>query len=53
MGGASIRPIRVEALFDGSPGSPQLSDHDGYMVTYRIEWPVGAVAISPELASCG
>lgn len=39
---ASIRPIRVEALFDGSPGSPQLSDHDGYMVTYRIEWPAAA-----------
>lgn len=50
---ASIRPIRVEALFDGSPGSPQLSDHDGYMVTYRIEWPVGAAAVSPELAGCG
>ena len=38
----SVRPIRVEALFDGSPGSPQLSDHDGYMVTYRLEWPVAA-----------
>ena len=36
---ASIRPVRVEAMFDGSPDSPQLSDHDGYMVTYRIEWP--------------
>ena len=39
---ASIRPVRVEALFDGSPDSPQLSDHDGYMVTYRIEWPASA-----------
>ena len=35
----SIKPIRVEAMFDGSPGMPQLSDHDGFMVTYRIEWP--------------
>ena len=35
----TIRPIRVEALFDGSPESPQLSDHDGFMVTYRLEWP--------------
>jgi len=34
-----IRPIRVEAMFDGSPGMPQLSDHDGFMVTYKIEWP--------------
>jgi endonuclease/exonuclease/phosphatase family metal-dependent hydrolase len=39
---ASIRPVRVEAVFDGSPDSPQLSDHDGFMVTYRIEWPSGA-----------
>jgi endonuclease/exonuclease/phosphatase family metal-dependent hydrolase len=38
----TIRPIRVEALFDGRPDSPQLSDHDGFMVTYRLEWPVSA-----------
>jgi endonuclease/exonuclease/phosphatase family metal-dependent hydrolase len=37
-GGTTIRPIRVEAMFDGSPDSPRLSDHDGLMVTYRIEW---------------
>ena len=42
--GVTIRPIRVEALFDGSPDSPQLSDHDGFMVTYRIEWPAAATA---------
>jgi endonuclease/exonuclease/phosphatase family metal-dependent hydrolase len=41
-GVVSVRPIRVEALFDGSPESPKLSDHDGYMVTYRIEWPAAA-----------
>ncbi|MGH6658424.1 MAG: endonuclease/exonuclease/phosphatase family protein, partial [Sphingomicrobium sp.] len=40
--GVTIRPIRVEAMFDGSPDSPQLSDHDGFMVTYRIEWPASA-----------
>ncbi|TCM21560.1 hypothetical protein EDF56_101225 [Novosphingobium sp. PhB165] len=33
-----IRPIRVEAMFDGSPGSPQLSDHDGFLVTYELRW---------------
>jgi len=38
----SVRPVRVEALFDGKPGSPQLSDHDGFMVTYRLEWPATA-----------
>jgi endonuclease/exonuclease/phosphatase family metal-dependent hydrolase len=34
----SIRPVRVEALFDGTPGSPRLSDHDGFMVTYELSW---------------
>lgn len=34
----TITPIRVEAMFDGSPGSPQLSDHDGFRVTYRLTW---------------
>lgn len=38
----TIRPIRVEALFDGSPDSPQLSDHDGFMVTYELKWPSSA-----------
>jgi len=38
----TIRPIRVESLFDGRPDSPQLSDHDGFMVTYRLEWPAAA-----------
>jgi endonuclease/exonuclease/phosphatase family metal-dependent hydrolase len=33
-----IRPIRVEALFDGRPGSPRLSDHDGFLVTYELSW---------------
>ena len=40
----TVRPIRVEAVFDGSPGSPQLSDHDGYMVTYRLQWPASAAS---------
>lgn len=40
----SVRPVRVEALFDGSPGSPQLSDHDGFMVTYELKWPTSAAA---------
>jgi endonuclease/exonuclease/phosphatase family metal-dependent hydrolase len=33
-----IRPIRVEAMFDGSEGNPVLSDHDGFRVTYRLRW---------------
>jgi endonuclease/exonuclease/phosphatase family metal-dependent hydrolase len=33
-----IRPVKVEAMFDGSPDSPVLSDHDGFMVTYELRW---------------
>lgn len=33
-----IKPIRVEAMFDGSPDRPVLSDHDGFLVTYRLSW---------------
>lgn len=39
----TIRPIRVEAMFDGAD-QPQLSDHDGFLVTYRLRWPVGIAA---------
>ncbi len=44
----SVRPIRVEAVFDGNPDSPKLSDHDGFMVTYRLEWPASAGGQQPE-----
>lgn len=37
--GADIRPVRVEAMFDGSAGSPVLSDHDAFLVTYELRWP--------------
>ncbi|HEU5483114.1 MAG TPA: endonuclease/exonuclease/phosphatase family protein [Sphingomicrobium sp.] len=40
---ATVRPIRVEAVFDGSPDSPQLSDHDGFLVTYELKWPAAAL----------
>ncbi len=38
--GARVRiaPVGVRAMFDGSPGSPRLSDHDGFEVTYRLTW---------------
>lgn len=38
--GARVRvtPIRVEAMFDGAASGPQLSDHDGFRVTYRLDW---------------
>ncbi|MBO9695405.1 MAG: endonuclease/exonuclease/phosphatase family protein [Sphingopyxis sp.] len=37
----TVRPLRVEALFDGGASGPQLSDHDGFLVTYELRWPVG------------
>ena len=34
-----ISVIRLEAVFDGADqNNPQLSDHDGYMVTYKLSW---------------
>ena len=33
-----VKPVRVEAMFDGSAESPSLSDHDGFRVTYRLSW---------------
>lgn len=35
---AEIRPVRVEAMFDGRAGQPRLSDHDAFKVTYEIQW---------------
>jgi endonuclease/exonuclease/phosphatase family metal-dependent hydrolase len=40
----AVRPIRVEAMFDGGPSGPELSDHDGFLVTYQLSWPKGAVS---------
>jgi endonuclease/exonuclease/phosphatase family metal-dependent hydrolase len=36
--GVQVRPVRVQTLFDGRPGSPVLSDHDGFLVTYELSW---------------
>ena len=36
----AVRPLRVESLFDGRPGSPKLSDHDGFRVVYELSWDV-------------
>ncbi|MDP8994582.1 MAG: endonuclease/exonuclease/phosphatase family protein [Pseudomonadota bacterium] len=34
----SVRPVRVEAMFDGGPSGPRLSDHDGFRVVYELSW---------------
>lgn len=39
--GVTIRPLRVEAMFDGGATGPRLSDHDGFRVTYELNWPAG------------
>ena len=37
----AVRPVRVEAMFDGGPSGPRLSDHDGFRVVYELSWPAG------------
>ena len=37
-GRVAIRPVRVEAMFDGA-AQPRLSDHHGFLVTYELSWP--------------
>lgn len=34
----TVRPLAVEAMFDGKPDSPVLSDHDGFRVLYELSW---------------
>lgn len=41
----SVRPVRVEAMFDGGPSGPELSDHDGFLVTYELSWPRDAAVV--------
>jgi endonuclease/exonuclease/phosphatase family metal-dependent hydrolase len=55
--GASVklRPVRVEALFDGPDAGGKLSDHDAYLVNYRLSWAAtGASRASPNvIPTCG
>ena len=44
----TVRPLRVEAVFDGPGTGGKLSDHDGYLVTYGLSWPADA----PPLPVC-
>lgn len=43
----SVRPIRVEGMFDGGPSGPVLSDHDGFRVVYELSWPAAAADPPP------
>jgi endonuclease/exonuclease/phosphatase family metal-dependent hydrolase len=51
-GGISVEPIRVEAMFDRPWKGETLSDHDGFLVTYRLSWAAGAPR-APRLPPCG
>lgn len=43
-GPVTVRPIRIETLFGASKSGPRLSDHDGYLVRYRLSWDPGVTA---------
>lgn len=46
-GPVTVRPIRIETLFGASKSGPKLSDHDGYLVRYRLSWDPAIVAAAP------
>ena len=46
-GGVTVEPIRVEAMFDKPWKGDTLSDHDGFLVVYRLSWPAGAARAAP------
>ncbi|WP_288418388.1 endonuclease/exonuclease/phosphatase family protein [uncultured Novosphingobium sp.] len=49
----TIRPVRVEALFDGGPNGPVLSDHDGFLVEYELTWRQASAPVArPPIENC-
>jgi endonuclease/exonuclease/phosphatase family metal-dependent hydrolase len=46
-GPVTVRPIRIETLFGASRSGARLSDHDGYLVRYRLSWDPADVAPAP------
>jgi hypothetical protein len=38
----SIEPIRLEEIFDQPVDGKMLSDHSGFLVDYRLSWPIQA-----------
>jgi endonuclease/exonuclease/phosphatase family metal-dependent hydrolase len=49
----TLTPIRVEAMFDKPWKGDTLSDHDGFLVTYRLSWPTAAAPAPAAVPSCG
>ncbi len=61
-GAIDVRPIRIDTLFGHDGLKARLSDHDGYLVRYRLSWSptvlaaarnVGAVEVRPQLKNPG
>lgn len=46
----TVEPIRAESMFDGSANGARLSDHDGFLVTYRLAWRPRERRFAPALA---
>ena len=38
LGPVDVRPIKVETVFASPDNGGKLSDHDGYLVRYRLSW---------------
>lgn len=47
-----IRPVQVEAMFDGGDSGPRLSDHDGLKVIYELSWRTAIEAEQGARAIC-
>jgi hypothetical protein len=37
-GGVAVRPLEIETLFGPDADGKRLSDHNGYLVRYRLSW---------------
>ena len=46
-----VRPVRAEAMFDKPVKGRVLSDHDAYVVTYRLTWKLQNLASTTVLAT--
>ncbi|WP_309644685.1 endonuclease/exonuclease/phosphatase family protein [Phenylobacterium sp.] len=58
-GPVSVQPIKVQTLFSAERPGPRLSDHDGYLVRYRLLWNSAAaparrpVEVKPQFRTWG
>ena len=48
----TVRPVRVEALFEEPWRGAALADHDGFLVVYRLSWPASAAVPADAVPRC-